>query len=85
MMCVIMILVLLYCFAQAIITGVGLWVHLTYGKDAVWYPVYFPSEWYRNHGLNWFGAIVASIGGFIFSPIVYLCRFFSWLCRVGRK
>lgn len=73
----------LYCMFQIIVIA-GAIVGYTEHEDD-WTPILFPSEWYRKGNLNWFGATMASIGGFIFGPVVYLCRIFSWLCHIGRK
>jgi hypothetical protein len=59
--------------------------HRLFDGNGDFTPILFPAEWHRISKLNWFGAAMASIGGFIFCPIAYLCRIFSWLCHVGRK
>lgn len=82
---VLMIILTVYGFIEIPITIIILAMYIDYGNDVDWTPILFPSEWYRECNLNWFGAIIASIFGFIFAPIVYLCRIFSWLCHVGRK
>ena len=79
------IILLSYCVLTLISTMIGFLMYIEGGDDVDWAPILFPSEWYRRYKLNWFGAVIASIGGFIFAPIVYLCRIFSWLCRIGRK
>ena len=74
-----------YCFIEIVITFLCLGMYIEGGNDVDWTPIFFPSEWRRQTRLNWFGVIVASIGGFIFAPITYLCRIISWLLHVGRR
>ena len=82
---IIIAVLLLYCFIEIVITFICLAIYIDWGNSVNWRPILFPSEWYKRYKLNWFGAIIASIGGFIFAPIVYLARIFSWLCHIGRK
>lgn len=74
-----------YCLVQIIWIFVGIVMLIEGGNNCDWTPILFPYEWRRQSRLNWFGVIMASIGGFILSPIIYLCRIFAWLCHVGRK
>lgn len=78
-------ILLLYGTAQLIITSICFLMYVDYGSDINWKPILFPSEWYRESRLNWFGAIIASAYGFVFAPIVYICRIIYWLCHIGRK
>ena len=74
-----------YCLIEILITIIGLSMYMDFRNNVDWTPVLFPSEWHREYKLNWFGATFATVGGFIFAPIVYFARILSWLCHVGRK
>ena len=80
---IIIVIGILYSMFQIVTTVVSIVAYIEHDDD--WTPILFPSEWHRKGSLNWFGATMASIGGFIFAPVVYLFRIFSWLCHVGRK